>query len=78
MRRIRMLVAMVLLTAAMLVATLTPAFAVTLEPDDGNPRGPAWGVRVPTTACDTVAGTAGFEWRAGGEVCWLNLPVRLP
>ena len=80
MRRFMVLVKVVLVMTAMLVATLTPAFAVTLEPDDGNPqrRGPAWGVPVSTTACATVAGIAGFEWRAGGEVCWLNLPVRLP
>jgi hypothetical protein len=78
MRRFMVLVTVVLLMMAMLVATLTPAFAVTLEPDDGNPRGPKWGVPVTTSACSTVAGVAGFEWRAGGEVCWLNLPVRLP
>ena len=23
---------------------------------------------------DTLAGRAGFGWRAGGEVCWLTLP----
>ncbi len=80
MRRLIVLVTVVLVMVVMSVATLVPAFAVTMEPDDGNPqrRGPAWGERVPTTACDTVAGTAGFEWRAGGDVCWLNLPVRLP
>ena len=73
------LVTAALLMTAMLVAAVAPAFAVTLEPDDGNPRGPAWGVAVePTWACDTVADIAGFEWRAGGEVCWLNLPVPPP
>ena len=79
MRRIMLLVTVALVMAAMMVAMAMPALAVTPEPDDGDPRrGPAWGVRVPTTACDTVAGTAGFEWRGGGDGCWLNLPVRLP
>jgi hypothetical protein len=84
MKRLMMLVTVVLVMAAMLVVAMAPTFAVTREPDDGNPlttgsrAGPAWGVPVTTTACDTVAGVAGFEWRAGGDVCWLNLPVPLP
>jgi hypothetical protein len=84
MKRIILLVTVVLLMAAMLVMSVVPALAVTREPDDGplfptGRAGPAWGVPVePTTACNTLAGIAGFEWRAGGEVCWLQLPVRLP
>ena len=63
---------MALVMAAMAALMAFPAFAVT-------PAGPAWGVPVePTTACNTVAGIAGFEWRSGGEVCWLQLPVPLP
>jgi len=75
-----MLIESVVVMTAMLVAAVAPAFAVTLESDDGKPtRGPVWGVPVePTWACDTVAGIVGFEWRADGEVCWLNLPVPLP
>jgi hypothetical protein len=84
MKRLMMLVTLVLVMAATLVVAMAPTFAVTRGPDDGNllttgsRAGPAWGVPVTITACDTVAGVAGFEWRAGGDVCWLNLPVPLP
>jgi hypothetical protein len=68
MRRLMILLTVVLLITATLVLTMAPALA-----------GPKWGVRVePATACNTVAGVAGFEWRAGGEVCWFNLPVPPP
>jgi hypothetical protein len=68
MRRFILLVAVVLVMTATLVLTMAPALA-----------GPAWGVPVePATACNTVAGVAGFEWRAGGEVCWFTLPIPPP
>jgi hypothetical protein len=75
-RRIMGLVAVVLVMTAMLAASVAPAMAVVAA--HRQPVGPAWGVPVTTTACETVAGIAGFEWRAGGEVCWLNLPVPPP
>jgi hypothetical protein len=72
MRRFKVLVTVALVMAAMVALMAFPAFAVTRA-------GPAWGVPVePPTACNTVAGIAGFEWRSGGEVCWLTLPVPPP
>ena len=68
MRRFMVLVTVVLLMTAMLVASAAPALAVL--------RAEPKCCRVsPPTACNTVAGVGGFEWRAGGEVCWLELPA---
>ncbi len=82
-RRFMVLVAVVLLMAAMLVATMGQAFAVTgtfgfrpvSRPGPTTETAVAeGGVGVPTSACNTVAGVGGFEWRDGGTVCWLTLP----
>lgn len=75
MRRLRMLVAMVLLTAAMLVASATTATALPIIcPCDstGCPR--SCGAPVPRTVCETLVDEdvdGIFEWRPGG-VCWVN------
>ena len=68
MRRMRLLVAMVVLMTAMLVASMSPALGAPLLS-----IGSGGGVAVDPAACEWAAGTAGFEWRAGG-VCWLELP----
>jgi uncharacterized BrkB/YihY/UPF0761 family membrane protein len=76
MRRFWVLVTVVVLMTAMLMASVAPAMAVVAA--HRHPVGPAWGVPVSTAACETVAGVGGFEWRGGGDVCWLNLPVAPP
>ncbi len=77
-RRLTMLVTVMLLMTAMLAVTMAPALAVA-GPPARTAEGPAWGVAVePATACNTVAGVAGFEWRSGGAVSWLTLPVPPP
>jgi hypothetical protein len=78
MRRIVVLLTVSALMLTTLVLTATPASALIFAGPRGS-TGPAWGVPVePAMVCNTVAGVAGFEWQAGGEVCWLNLPVKLP
>jgi hypothetical protein len=69
MRRFMVLVTVVLLMTAMLVASAAPALAVLLRSEPKCCR------VSPPTACNTVAGVAGFEWRAGGTVCWLEAPA---
>ncbi len=69
MRRLVVLVTVVLLMTAMLVGSAAPALAVLLS------REPKCCRVSQTTACNTVAGVAGFEWRAGGSECWLDLPA---
>ena len=78
MRRLTRLVTVVLFVAALLMLSMSPALAITRTVDraspvisavssGGTPVEPPW-------ACETVAGVGGFEWREGGEVCWLTLP----
>lgn len=79
MRRAMVLVTVVVLMTAMLVATMGPAMAALgfVRPPSRPTTeiaGAEGGVGVPTTACHTVAGVGGFEWRDGGTVCWLTLP----
>jgi hypothetical protein len=79
MKRLRMLVAMALLMAGMLVASATTATALPVIcpcDSDGCPR--SCGVPVPRTVCELLVdedsgGISGgiFEWRPGG-VCWVN------
>jgi hypothetical protein len=77
MRRFMVLVTLSVTMAAMFALTSVPALAAAIRPPVA--RDPAWGVPVEaTSACQTVAGVAGFEWRSGGEVCWLTLPVPPP
>ncbi len=82
MRRVRMLVAMALLTAAMLMLTSTAAAARPIIcPDGTRPCGgrclercPTTGVPVPETVCVLLVDENEdgiFEWRPGG-VCWVN------
>jgi hypothetical protein len=76
MKRLMVVLMLSVTMAVMFAITSVPALAVAIRPPVA---GPAWGVSVePPTACNTVAGVAGFEWRAGGEVCWLTLPVPPP
>ena len=51
----------------MLVLTMTPALEAKRPVFSGVAIEPTW-------ACETVAGTGGFEWQEGGTVCWLALP----
>jgi hypothetical protein len=75
--RCLMVVTLSVTMAAMFALTSVPALAAAVRPPVA--RSPAWGVPVESTAaCNTVAGVAGFEWRLGGEVCWLTLPVPPP
>jgi hypothetical protein len=68
MRRFMVVVTVVLLMTAMFVASAAPALAVL--PTERKC------CRVsPPTVCNTVAGIAQFEWRAGGTVCWLEAPA---
>jgi hypothetical protein len=60
------LVTVVLLMTAMLVASAAPAWAALV---------PVCCRVSPPTPCNTVAGLAGFEWRAGGTVCWFEVPA---
>ena len=76
MRRLRMLVAMVVLTAAMLVASAGVAQALASTPGTVKIVRVPSGVPVDLAVCEVLAGdSAMFEWRAGGEVCWVNSPV---
>jgi hypothetical protein len=68
MRRLVVLVTVVLVMMAMLVASAAPALAG-LRTDTKCCR------VSPPTACNTVAGVGGFQWRAGGTVCWLQFPA---
>ena len=67
MKRIVRVLAVGVLVATILVVASVPAFAR-----------PKFGQEVPTTVCSAVVeeGDSGlFEWRDGGEVCWLTPPV---
>ena len=66
-RIVRVLIVAVLVTMIFVVAA-APAFA----------RRTLGGTEVTTTACETVAGVAGFQWRSNKEVCWIQFPVQLP
>lgn len=78
MRRFVVLVTVVVLVAAMVVLSVSPALAITKRIEKASPVISAvssGGTPVePTWACETVAGVGGFQWRDGGEVCWLTLP----
>jgi hypothetical protein len=66
MRRLVVLATVVVLMTAMLVGSAAPALAL-VEPKCCRVS--------PPTVCNTVAGVASFEWRAGGTVCWLEAPA---
>jgi phosphate-selective porin len=74
MRRFVVLVTVVVLMTAMLAASAQSAQGLASTAGTVKTVRTPSGVPVEATACETVAGVAGFEWRAGGEVCWLNLP----
>ena len=72
MRRFMVLVTVVVLMTAMLVAALTPALAVTREPDDGNPHPD--GTPLPATVCESELATSpSVGWRNG--TCWVFHPT---
>jgi hypothetical protein len=76
MRRLTMLVTVVLVMTVMLVASAGGAQG--LAGTSGTviiDRTPS-GAPVDLAVCELLAGdSALFEWRAGGEVCWVNSPV---
>ncbi len=74
MRRLMVLVTVALLMTAMLVASAGSAQGLAQTSGTVKIEKVPSGVPVDPAACETVAGVAGFEWRAGGEVCWLTLP----
>ncbi len=68
-RRFMMLITVVLVMRTMFVASAAPAMAFTIRDFTDCCR------VSPPTVCNTVAGVAQFEWRAGGTVCWLDAPA---
>jgi hypothetical protein len=73
-RRFVLLVTASLLVATVLVLTASPAMAAALRPPIAGIMG-GGGVPVDPAACEVPAdGSAMFEWRAGGEVCWFTPP----
>jgi hypothetical protein len=70
-----MLVTVALLMTAMLVASAGAAQA--LGPQIRLPFGSGEGKPVePATTCETTAGVAAFEWRSGGQACWITFPAQ--
>jgi hypothetical protein len=79
MRRLILLVTLAVLMATMLVASAGAAQALRLV--GRVPFGPGAGFSTSHTVCTTAVGSSAnalqmFEWRAGGEVCWINAPAQ--
>ncbi len=78
MRRFMVLVTVVVLITAMLVATMTPAFAYPpyIRCPDGPPECPGKPMPPTSLACAASSSHAApvFEER-GAEVCWLVFPT---
>ena len=79
MRRLMVLVSAALLMLTILVASAGAAQALRLV--GRVPFGPGGGFSTSHTACNTAVGSSAnalqmFEWRAGGEVCWINAPAK--
>jgi hypothetical protein len=79
MRRLFLLVTLAVLLATMLVVSAGPAHALRLV--GRVPFGPSGGFSTSHTVCTTAVGSNAnalhmFEWRAGGEVCWINAPAQ--
>ena len=76
MRRLMVLVTVVLLMSTMLVVATAEA-AEALRLVGRVPFGPQSGTAIePTSACETLAGAATFEWRSGGRACWITFPAQ--
>jgi hypothetical protein len=76
MRRLMVLVTVVLLMTAMLVVATAEA-AEALQLVGRVPFGSQRGTAIePTSACETLAGVAAFEWRSGGQACWITFPAQ--
>jgi hypothetical protein len=74
MRRLMLLVMLVLFMTAFLAMSAGAAQAV-----GRVPFGPSGGIPVDQTICSVLTdGTPGamFEWRAEGQVCWVNFPAQ--
>jgi hypothetical protein len=79
MRRLILLVTLAVLMATMLVASAGAAQA--LQFVGRVPFGPSGGFSTSHSVCTTVVDSNAntlqmFEWRAGGEVCWINAPAQ--
>ena len=77
MRRFMVLGTVVVLMAAMLVASAGAAQAFVGR----VPFGPQGGFPTSHTVCSTAVGSNAnalkmFEWRSGGQVCWINAPAQ--
>jgi hypothetical protein len=79
MRRLFLLVTLAVLMATTLVASSGAAQA--LQFVGRVPFGPSGGFSTSHTICTTAVDSSAnvlkmFEWRAGGEVCWINAPAQ--